>query len=408
MTELAQLETLVDDFEYENDDKTIVLTLSLRTTFYFWGGHTDSVRSALTDCIEAYQSRFGAELKWGYQAEGRSFPSYQKLPSLRSMLAKLDRDDQIEWHVSSADNTEACGHYEISALTERGWQSNQISVVTFLLPREYAFEPEKQKTVLELIELFAVKLKPFHGHSGLCATSVYEQYQYQPDEFDVATKFRGIYIEDMTIDSNETPRGIKGVDWLTYIGKDFAERVGGLPVLLKRLQADAIDHRSLSDGVLIATGLKPEIVPVAEENPESVVKVNAVLRPFRNGSFGGMAFGSSDGILRFTRYLADLWMRRFDQKDIWPPALKLARTFPKAPACVPPEKKVKLKSGEACTVHGRYSLPKLGFKFDDEKNDPVAQVVLLPGDIAPYWLALGPHGELKSRDAVTWELRCEL
>ena len=35
-------------------------------------------------------------------------------------------------------------------------------------------------------------------------------------------------------------------------------------------------------------------------------------------------------------------------------------------------------------------------------------VILMPGDIAPYWLNLGPHGEFLGREAITWELLAEL
>jgi hypothetical protein len=73
-----------------------------------------------------------------------------------------------------------------------------------------------------------------------------------------------------------------------------------------------------------------------------------------------------------------------------------------------PLRKLLLKTGDACIVHGRYWVASLGFRYDDLDGDPVAQVVLMPGDLAPYHLKLGPHGEFLRREAVTWELRVEL
>ena len=35
-------------------------------------------------------------------------------------------------------------------------------------------------------------------------------------------------------------------------------------------------------------------------------------------------------------------------------------------------------------------------------------MILMPGDIAPYWLNLGPHGEFLGREAITWERLAEL
>ena len=72
-----------------------------------------------------------------------------------------------------------------------------------------------------------------------------------------------------------------------------------------------------------------------------------------------------------------------------------------------PTKKVKLKTGDTCVVHGRYRHPGFGPLLDAE-YDLAPQVVLLPGDMAPYHLNLGPHGEYLGRDAVKWELIAEL
>ena len=52
-------------------------------------------------------------------------------------------------------------------------------------------------------------------------------------------------------------------------------------------------------------------------------------------------------------------------------------------------------------------VPALGYKFDNVEHGPLEQTVLLPGDVAPYRLALGPHGELLRREAVIWEMREE-
>jgi hypothetical protein len=53
----------------------------------------------------------------------------------------------------------------------------------------------------------------------------------------------------------------------------------------------------------------------------------------------------------------------------------------------------------------RYPAPQVAAAGDD---DDAPQLVLMAGDIAPYWLKLGPHGEYLGRDAVTWELIAEL
>ena len=58
-------------------------------------------------------------------------------------------------------------------------------------------------------------------------------------------------------------------------------------------------------------------------------------------------------------------------------------------------------------MHGRYRHPDFE-RIAQGDDDDAPQVVLLPGDVAPYWLKLGAHGEYLGRDTVTWELAAEL
>lgn len=398
MNKLQELEDLLPDYQYLDGDR-IVLTVGVRATFYFWGGHSAPKRSALVECIEAYEQAYGSELTWAFDVEQHKVVPFAKMPALRKLAQTMDEDDQVEWYVSSGDDDEAVGDYRISALTERGWQSGEMSVVSFTLPREHAFVPEKRAKLLELANLFADKLTPFHGHVGLAAVSTYEQYQYQSDEIDVATRYLGLFIEYPAIDAGHAHNGLKSVDWMTYIGKSFAERVGGQDRLVSSLRANAIEVKETAAGIFVIAGQDPDVAPVEEGVPDRLALVNAALRPLRNGTFGSMGFGSINGELRFNRCTSDLWIRRLDRSDIWPPSSFIG--LPRTPISTTPTKKQKLKSGDACAVHGRYCFT--GGKIDDEGSE-LPEVVLLPGDIAPYWLKLGPHGELLGREFVTWDL----
>jgi hypothetical protein len=135
---------------------------------------------------------------------------------------------------------------------------------------------------------------------------------------------------------------------------------------------------------------------------------NAAIRPLRNGKYRSMGSGSIDGELRFTRCTSDLWIRRFDGPGIWPPAS--FADLPSGPVGTRPAKKIRIGTGESCNVHGRYRKyplePAQPGDGDDNIRGPM--IVLLPGDLAPFHVTLGPHGEFVSREATTWELVAEL
>ena len=240
------------------------------------------------------------------------------MPTLRQLVLNMDEDDQIEWYAASGE-TESVGEFHIDAITERGWQSGQMSEVSFSVPRDHAYIPEKRRKLLDLFQLFVEKLNPYSGHMGLCAVSTYEQHLYQSDEFDVATRYKGLYIEDSTIDVNQAQNGIKSINWITFIGKILAQRVGGIDSLLNSVNKSGIESKITSAGLIIATGTEPELVPLEKEVPPSLLRINSILRPLRNGNFGSMAFGSVNGEIRFNLCTTDLWIRRYDALHIWPP-----------------------------------------------------------------------------------------
>ncbi|MFX5705861.1 hypothetical protein ABTE52_23010, partial [Acinetobacter baumannii] len=76
---------------------------------------------------------------------------------------------------------------------------------------------------------------------------------------------------------------------------------------------------------------------------EAYARINAALRPLRDAAYNSMGSASNWGELRFNRFTSDLWIRRFDQRDAWPPV------FPLDPATLIagsiPKKKIRLKTG---------------------------------------------------------------
>ena len=96
------------------------------------------------------------------------------------------------------------------------------------------------------------------------------------------------------------------------------------------------------------------------------------------------------------RCTSDLQIRRFDAEGIWPPVTVVGLTKVSLGG-LPPEI-VRAKTGDKSRVYGRYG------HLDAAKQE----LVLMAGDVPPYWLSRGMHRELLSRDAVVEKLAAEL
>lgn len=392
---LEKIEALVSDFQYVEDER-IVTTVGFAASFYFWGGHTPTKRKALVDCIEAFEAAYGSELQWGCDPESWKTKklSDKKLPRLREYVASLDADDCIEWHLSSSNHWDEVADFSISCSTERGWNDGQLSWLSFQVPRSHAFDESHRKKLEAILLLVIEKLTPFHGNAGLAAVCPELEIPYEGDVFDVATRYRALYIG--TSDILSALRGPKSIDWLTIIGDVLAERFGGWQAYADYCRRCGIEPIRHGQTLILRAGETPEIGPVEEPPSQAYIAANAALRPLRDGAHGSMGSGSINGEIRFNRCTSDLWIRRFDQHDIWPPTTLIG--LGKEPLGKTPSKKVRVKTGERSQRYGRFQ----------HSGSDIFEVILMPGDVAPYRIRLGPHGEYLGRDAVIWELVAEL
>lgn len=400
---LEHIESLVSDFQYvEPEHDRIVLTVGFTVSLYFWGGHTPEKRKALVECVEAYEAAYGSELQWGCDPDTWQTVQYKSkaLPEFREYVRTLDEDDAVQWYVASGDDDEAANDYAIACQTERGWMEGQISSLRFQAPRSTIFDAEQGPVLLELIDNCCRRLAPFHGHAGLSAVTTEQQIEWEPEELDVATRYLGLYVGEGA-DVLQAPNGIKSLNWMTFVGNALTYRVGGPVAFNEYCHSRGLDPILRDWGLILKAGEFPKLGYIEEPQPEDYIRINAALRPLRNGNFGSMGSGSVSGERRFNRCTTDLWIRRYDAPDTWPPKsfVGLSRTL----VGKPPEQPIKLATGARCAVHGRYRHG--GFEaVPPGSDDDAPHVVLLPGDVAPFWLVLGPHGELLKQDKVTWEL----
>ena len=74
---------------------------------------------------------------------------------------------------------------------------------------------------------------------------------------------------------------IKGVDWLTIVGDDLAQKLGGRDAIRAQLQQPAIHVEDYDGGLIVQAGDYPSLGAVEDGLPPSYVAVNHVLKPLR-------------------------------------------------------------------------------------------------------------------------------
>ena len=416
---LEGIENLKDEFEYFDaslgDNGLTVLSVQLEACFLFWDGHTEAVRQQLKSCITAYMALFGDKITWGFDPKGWTQKTIDKLPTFEQTLKNNAHvDDCIEWFVASGNYQElnASFDYKLSCLTARGWEVQEPSRLLFRIHRKDFYDSETHQAIIELFNDCISRLNPYHATMGWGSAFGYDKDRVGIDILDQAHCFFGINVYDVW-DTVTLKHGIRSIDWWTYISYELAERVGGMTALKAQVQAKKVNHQDYENGLLLIAADEPLLLPADNKIPMSYININTLTRPMRNGNYGSIGNGYDMGVgnQSFNSYFTDLWMRRFDNPKLWrqlpQPINNQTQTQPNIDA-------VTLTTGDVCQVSGRYRYEE---EYDHVRGNPVhvedphstsndyrQYVVLLKGDIAPYYIQMDQHGHVEKSVLIAWTL----
>lgn len=414
----SDFEKIVDDAEYINydygDNGETVLSVHFQSCFYLWDGHTPEARQAILNCYTKYIELWGSHITWGFDPlTGWKQKKISNLPTLQNVITKLaDPDEVIEWYVADKgfqDNEiDYSNEYVFSILTSRAWQIHEGTIVRFRVARQNFYDESQRNQLLEFNQYCIQQLKPWYMVSGMQAATSFNGIQSKIDIVDQARSFKGIYIEKFW-DSVRMPYGIRSFDWLTFVSNDLSEKIGGMLKLQDTLKKAKLRFTTIASGVLIQPSDYPELIPNGTPDPEGYLKLNHILRPLRDGNYGSMGdatyLGENDQ--SFDIPLTDLWMRRFDHERVWNDLVSTAKS--RIPKSI-----VKLSTNNICEISGRYRYeddydyvrnePMPYEEPDSRENDHRSYIILNKGDIAPYYLKLGQHGELLETMEIEWTL----
>lgn len=419
MKTLKDMESYIEEFQYIDaslgEEGLIVLSVHLEACFFFWGGHTKEGRQQLKACIDDYMKLFGDKIQWGFDPKGWRQKLIDKLPTFEQTLENNAHvDDSIEWFVASGSHKELdeSFEYKLSCLTARGWQVQDISYLSFRINREDFYNPVTHKAIIKLFNDCIRRLNPYHATMGWSPAYGYEKDRVGIDMLDQAHCFFGLNIYDVW-DKGQLKQGIRSIDWWTYISHDLAERVGGMDIFKARIKELGVAHKDYPNGILLIAADTPQLLPTDDRIPDSYLKINALTRPMRNGNYGSIGNGYDEGIgyQSFNSYFTDLWIRRFDNPKLW---RKLPQPSDNKTLSQPLIEPIKLTTAHVCEVSGRYRYEE---EYDHVRGNPVyfeeaystendyrQYVVLLKGDIAPYYIKMDQHGHVEEKVSIVWTL----
>lgn len=407
--------------EYKKDqDPLFLITADFQAQFLYFNGYTPEKRQALAECIEAYNAHFGEYLTWGgyYDKNDRFHITQLDDPKAQTIWQVLEQwahpSDNIMWESASGDKEEA-PEYRISAMTNRQWESEllQSSQVSFSVPNELIFDPEKHQILLDLFHLFIDKLDVYHAVAGLQSIIPYNPMGVGDYSLEQSKRFWGIYQGGNFMERNKISDGIKSIDWLTYLSNTLVQRICPVDTFVKTYCPHFdIKPQQQQHGVLFQLEEYPQILPSNEPVLPSYYNLNRALRPLRNGIYGGVSIDEGQGYAVLDTSATRQWIRRLDAPDIFPDQGHYEER--------PPKKKVYLKSGKICEVDGVYRYDeqidtrgeavkanKNGYEVDST-FDYRQHVILLKGDLAPNFLEFNKKAEFVGAKKIKWHLVSEI
>ncbi|MGC7986006.1 type VI immunity family protein, partial [Salmonella enterica] len=82
-------------------------------SFFFWGGHTGTKRTAVVECIEAFEALYGQHLEWALNEDTGRWEklSSKKYLSARQQAERMDENDSLSIYLCSGEDHQAVSEY---------------------------------------------------------------------------------------------------------------------------------------------------------------------------------------------------------------------------------------------------------------------------------------------------------
>jgi hypothetical protein len=303
----SQLPNL-DDLIAVANTKTVIsmaITMYLRNPMYPY-------REGVIYCLEQFLEQAEPHLAWYADAENGRFRK-AKPALLRYPIKRLNDAERTEvgfsWIMYGGEEHDHASPWEFHGSTPS--YDTRWSFIRATFPvQSFLADP---LSFVRLVKGWADRLPVVHGYGGFALNESVVDGKRQRNSryvFAVAQRFPGLEVEDTLGTAMKCIDWIKGVNWLTLLGEDFVQQLGGVDQLRSKLGPDIHLYPIASGGQIIQAGDRPGVGDVnAGERLPAYRDVARILKPIRaitHPALGFSEFGS------FGETGTEKWLRRFD------------------------------------------------------------------------------------------------
>jgi hypothetical protein len=255
--------------EVRDEDQDVAICFGLTVTMFFRDGHTADKRSAVLECVREYDHLCGPALRW-WVVEGKNFSRVEKLKN-RDMAPYLLSPKwetpeayrevwALFWH--GGEDEEDANPFFIEGLGESMFKAEKKGFYSFLSASfPVTWWADKVDDLRKLVLRWSTRLRPVHGYGGITlikSRSGGLAQMHEGEEHGFAIRYPGLEIGDPSSTSMSTQTGIKEGNWITILGDEYLEKLGGLASLRGSLGAEfSIDE--YPGGAVIVAGPAPEV-----------------------------------------------------------------------------------------------------------------------------------------------------
>jgi len=297
----------------------IVSRIRILLSIYFLEGWRRDKRQALLSILEDYLSLFANKVTHyvDYRKARLARWSGGGLPELYRNLHEISPGKDLAYQMLHVDPQDR-DNPSLWRIMGHGFGTNNVtrllSAVKVHLPPSFVFESPDR--FAGIVRRWCDRLGAIHGSGGLGVLTVpgLEASTLEPYHYPFVIQYPGLEYDAMGSYWSATRFGgfekPRSSNWLTILGDDNVQALGGLPKVRSSLGPD-MDLASYEGGILIRAGRLPALGSAETGGvPEAYRKVARLIKPIRYEGYRSGVIGSPAPLDDLDVTLA--WLRRFD------------------------------------------------------------------------------------------------